>query len=108
MIFFSLFHLTVVLIVINALITIICDAFTTVRFDKRTALLNKENEEVKKCFCDMILKFLHLYEDPDEIGGKKSKVRQVIVYKTPADMFPNSITRLTKFVDNVSFLIDLL
>lgn len=94
------------MIVVNTLITIICDAFTSVRFDPLTIKLNKENEEIKQCFKDKILGFFGLGETENEeiIRDKNGKkIRQKAPdYLSPADMFPKTIDRLTIFVDDVS------
>lgn len=110
MIFFLLFHLIIVMIVVNTLITIICDAFTSVRFDPLTIKLNKENEEIKQCFKDKIFGFFGIGDSENEevIRDKNGrKIRQNSPdYLSPADMFPKTIDRLTLFVDDViNFLI---
>ncbi len=78
MIFFLLFHLIIVMIVVNCLITIICDGFTAVRFDPYSQVLNKENEEIKKCAIDKVKRLLGFSVDDEESngGGKRKKVLQ--------------------------------
>lgn len=102
MIFFLLFHLTVVMIVVNCLVTIICDGYTTVRFDPKTKKLNKENEEIKECLIGKIKRFFGMDEEEGP-GGKKGK--KVLMpdpeYMTPTDTFPATISRLSLFVNDV-------
>jgi len=105
MIFFLLFHLIVVMIVVNCLVTIICDGFTAVRFDPYSQVLNKENEEIKKCFIDKVKRILGLNGEEEEgsNGGKRKRVLMADpVYMTPADNFPSTVDRLTLFVNDVS------
>jgi len=87
------------------LITIICDGFTAVRFDPYSQVLNKENEEIKKCAIDKVKRLLGFSVDDEESngGGKRKKVLQPDpVYMTPADNFPSTVDRLTLFVNDVS------
>ena len=105
MIFFLLFNIVIVLIIVNALVTIICDAFTSVRFDPQTAILNRENEEIKQCFKDKICGFLGM-KKPDEIiirDKNGRKIRQLAPdYMTNADLFPKTVDKLTLFIDDVN------